>query len=189
MSSEESRREAKAETGGWGAASLEGAISAAEYVRGFDGGFGADAPFFAEFNASGSASLLGFRRFNDGNGANRTNGEDAADVADVAARTTAEARARGVGIAGAGLMGVSIAAAFLGAGFPVLAFDSFAAALEAAPKRIEAELAEQRRRRGKRFGDRKTARRGDRRERFDDFRLLRGTGGAPDRRRDDSGKD
>ncbi|MBQ9128440.1 MAG: hypothetical protein IJY15_11870, partial [Thermoguttaceae bacterium] len=148
MGSEESRREAKAETGVWGAASLEGAISAAEYVRGFDGGFGADAPFFAEFNASGSAALLGFRRLNDGNGANRTNGEDAADFADVAARTTAEARTRGVGIAGAGLMGVSIAAAFLGAGFPVLAFDSFPAALETASERIEAELAEQRRRRG-----------------------------------------
>ncbi|MBQ8363907.1 MAG: hypothetical protein IJX36_08290, partial [Thermoguttaceae bacterium] len=82
MSSEESRREAKAETGVWGAASLE-AISAADYVRGFDGGFGANAPFFAEFNASGSASLLGFRRLNDGNGAKE---EDAADFADVAAR-------------------------------------------------------------------------------------------------------
>ena len=142
MSSEESRREAKAETGVWGAASLKEAISAAEYVRGFDGGFGADAPFFAEFNASGSAALLGFRRLNDGNRGSEANKEDAADFADVAAQTTAEARARGVGIAGAGLMGVSIAAAFLGAGFPVLAFDSFATALETAPKRIEAELAE-----------------------------------------------
>jgi len=148
MSSEESRREAKAETGVWGAASLEGAISAAEYVRGFDGGFGADAPFFAEFNASGSAALLGFRRLNDGNGGSWKNEGNETDFADGAARTTAEARERGVGIAGAGLMGVSIAAAFLGAGFPVLAFDSFASALETAPKRIEAELAEQRRRRG-----------------------------------------
>lgn len=127
MSSEESRREAKAETGVWGAASLEGAISAAEYVRGFDGGFGADAPFFAEFEADGASALLGYRRLNGENGAKTV------DFAEVAARTTAEARTRGVGIAGAGLMGVSIAAAFLGAGFPVLAFDSFASALEAAP--------------------------------------------------------
>ena len=80
--------------------------------------------------------MLGYRRLNEINGANGD------DFADVAARTTAEARTRGVGIAGAGLMGVSIAAAFLGAGFPVLAFDSFASALETAPKRIEAELAE-----------------------------------------------
>ncbi len=141
MSSEASRRETGTETGVWGAASLE-AIAATEYVRGFDGGFGADAPFFANFKASGAAALLGRRRLNGANGIK------SADFADVAARTTAEARARGVGIAGAGLMGVSIAAAFLGAGFPVLAFDSFASALEAAPGRIEAELAEQRRRRG-----------------------------------------
>ena len=82
MSSEESRQ--GTETGVWGAASLEGAISAAEYVRGFDGGFGADAPFFAEFKASGAATLLGYRRLNEINGAN------GGDFADVAARTTAE---------------------------------------------------------------------------------------------------
>ncbi|MBR4835021.1 MAG: hypothetical protein IKU86_11930, partial [Thermoguttaceae bacterium] len=74
MSSEESRREAETETGVWGAAALE-AISAAEYVRGFDGGFGADAPFFAEFEASGAAALLGYRRLNG------KNGEDGAKAA------------------------------------------------------------------------------------------------------------
>lgn len=143
MSSEKSRQGAL--EGVWGAASLEGAISAAEYVGGFDGGFGTDAPFFADFKPNGAAALLGFRR---SNGAKEEASAKSADFAGVAARTVDEARARGVGIAGAGLMGVSIAAAFLGAGFPVLAFDSFATALETAPGRIEAELAEQRRRRG-----------------------------------------
>ena len=66
MCSEESRQ--GTETGVWGAASL-GAISAAEYVRGFDGGFGADAPFFAEFEADGASALLGYRRLNGENGA------------------------------------------------------------------------------------------------------------------------
>lgn len=148
----------------WGAASLEGAVSAAEYVRGFDGGFGANAPFFANFEANGSAALLGFRRLNGKVGKNRVDGEDetatgAIDFATVAARTTADARERGVGVAGAGLMGVSIAAAFLGAGFPVLAFDSFPTALETTPKRIETELAEQRRRRGVAASDPATERR------------------------------
>ncbi|MCF0234265.1 MAG: hypothetical protein HUK22_04720 [Thermoguttaceae bacterium] len=68
--------------------------------------------------------------------------------AEFASSFVATARTEGVGVAGAGLMGISIAAAFLGGGFPVVVYDPVAAALESAPERVARELASQRARRG-----------------------------------------
>ncbi len=59
-----------------------------------------------------------------------------------------EIRTRGVGVAGAGLMGVSIAAAFLNAGFPVLSYDPFESVLTTSRERVAREAISQRLRRG-----------------------------------------
>ncbi len=52
----------------------------------------------------------------------------------------ARARNEGVAVVGAGLMGTSIAASFVNARFPTLAYDPVEAARDAAPARIEREL-------------------------------------------------
>ena len=66
----------------------------------------------------------------------------------------AEFRPSAVGIAGAGLMGVSIAAAFLGANVKVSLYDSYASALESAKERLIVEYAAQRSRQGLALDDR-----------------------------------
>ncbi|MBR4751427.1 MAG: 3-hydroxyacyl-CoA dehydrogenase family protein [Thermoguttaceae bacterium] len=104
-------------------------LSPEEYVRGFQLGFVDDAPFDA-------ADALAATLYKERN----------AGAPRVSKRVDFKPDA--VGIAGAGLMGVSIAASFLGAGVRVVLYDPFAPALESAKERLRVEYATQRARQG-----------------------------------------
>ena len=80
-----------------------------------------------------------WRRFNDGQDA------DDAFLSDV--------RTRGVGIAGAGLMGISIAASFLDAEIPVALYDPIEGARDSAPERARRELETLRKNTGEALSD------------------------------------
>ena len=104
-------------------------LSPEEYVRGFQLGFVDDAPFDS---SDPIASTLSRKR-----------NADAPRVSE-----KVEFKPDAVGIAGAGLMGVSIAAAFIGAGIRVCLYDPFGPALESAKERLRVEYATQRARQG-----------------------------------------
>ncbi len=113
-----------------------------EYVENFDFGFDVDASATFPQRVEPLVDALFERR--------STRAGDAWRAArgTVDASFIDEIRTRGVGVAGAGLMGVSIAAAFLNAGFPVLSYDPFESALSTARERVAREAASQRLRRG-----------------------------------------
>ncbi len=107
----------------------EQGLSPEEYVRGFQFGFIDDAPF----DPSDALASILYRKRNS----------TAPRVVD-----RLSFRPEVVGIAGAGLMGVSIAASFLGAGVRVCLYDPFEPALTSARERLRAEYLTQRDRQG-----------------------------------------
>lgn len=118
------------------------ALSPDDYLRSFDDAFlRPDATLEA---AGADPRVEALVTPPDANAARRHSAADSDDADAFAER----ARREGVGIAGAGLMGISIAAAFVNAEFPVLSYDTFEAARVSAPDRLAAELATLRRNAG-----------------------------------------